>query len=215
MLVFLLPLVVLYEVASPSRETRVIAFDFLWRFLDLFGHVGVWMPALAVVVILVATQAVSGEPWSIRWHRVGWMYLESTVCALPLLVLNWTAPLVAFEEGPPPLLDGIILGIGAGVYEELLFRLILISLILMIGADALGFPRRTVAIIAVIVSSLAFAAHHHRPIGIESFDAVRFAFRTSAGVYLALIFWYRGYGPAAGCHAAYNVALVTLTSIRP
>ena len=37
-----------------------------------------------------------------------------------------------------------------------------------------------------------------------------FGFRTIAGMYLAIVFWYRGYGPAAGCHAAYNVALVCL-----
>jgi hypothetical protein len=37
---------------------------------------------------------------------------------------------------------------------------------------------------------------------------MRFLFRTIAGVYLAIIFWYRGYGSAAGCHAAYNVGLV-------
>lgn len=213
MLVFLLPLIVFHELASSSGETRVIAFDFFWRFLELFGHVGVWMPGLAVVVILLATQAASGESWSVRWNRVGLMYVESAALAAPLLVLNWTAPLVAFEGGRPPLFDGIVLGIGAGVYEELVFRLILISALLLIGADALRFPRRTVAIVAVIVSSLAFAAHHHKPIGVESFDLVRFVFRTIAGGYLALVFWYRGYGPAAGCHAAYNVALVTLTSI--
>ncbi len=212
MLVFLLPLIAFHELASPSSQTRVVAFDFFWRFLELFGHVGVWVPALAIVVILMATQAASGESWSVRWHRVGWMYVESAALAAPLLVLNWTAPLVAFEGGRPPLLDGIVLGIGAGIYEELVFRLILISAMLMIGADLMGLPRRTVAIVAVVVSSLAFAAHHHRPIGMEAFDAVRFAFRTIAGVYLAMVFWYRGYASAAGCHAAYNVALVALTS---
>lgn len=65
---------------------------------------------------------------------------------------------------------------------------------------------------AVAISSLVFAAHHHPPIGTEPFALVPFMFRAIAGVYLALVFWYRGYGPAAGCHAAYNVALAFLGS---
>ena len=52
-----------------------------------------------------------------------------------------------------------------------------------------------------------FAAHHHQPFGREPFDVTLFAFRAIAGCYLSIVFWYRGYGPAAGCHAAYNVAL--------
>ena len=109
-----------------------------------------------------------------------------------------------------PLLDRLALGIGAGIYEELVFRLVLISLVVMIGVDVLRLRQTTVAVVAVAVSSLAFAAHHHPPIGTEAFALVPFMFRTIAGVYLALVFWYRGYGPAAGCHAAYNVALALL-----
>jgi len=44
----------------------------------------------------------------------------------------------------------------------------------------------------------------------ESFGVL--LFRTMAGAYLAVIFWYRGYGSAAGAHAAYNVLL---TLLRP
>lgn len=188
---------------------RVIAFDLMWRFVALFGQVGAWTPALTVVAILIATHAASGEPWKVHWRRVLAMYPESVVLALPLLLLIWTVPLAAgtFQA---PLLDRIALGIGAGIYEELVFRLALISLILMIGADLLHFDRRNVVIVAVAVSALFFAAHHHRPFGADPFDPLRFAFRTGAGVYLAAIFWFRGYAPAAGCHAAYNVALVFL-----
>ena len=48
------------------------------------------------------------------------------------------------------------------------------------------------------------------PIGVEPFRLVPFLFRTVAGIYLAVVFWFRGYGPAAGCHAAYNLDLVFL-----
>ena len=209
-LVFLLPLIVFYEVASLARQDRVIAFDFLRRFFQLFGQVGMWAPGLAVIVILLATHVAAGDKWVVHWNRVGWMYVESVALSVPLLLLNWAVPLVSAAGNSSSLLDRLALGIGAGVYEELVFRLILISVIVMIGVDLLRRDRAPVAVAAVILSSLAFAAHHHRPIGAEPFELVRFLFRTMAGVYLAAIFWFRGYGPAAGCHAAYNVALVLL-----
>lgn len=211
-LVFLLPLILFYETASLARGDRVIAFDLMRRFFELFGDVGMWAPGLGVVVILLATHAASGESWSVRWRRVGLMYAESAALALPLLALNWTVRLTGTSEGSaatalPSLLDRIALGVGAGIYEELVFRLVLISLMVIIGVDLLRLRVTPVAAAAVALSSLAFAAHHHQPIGTEPFDLIPFMFRTVAGVYLAAVFWYRGYGPAAGCHAAYNVAL--------
>lgn len=217
MLVFLLPLILFYEAAiylygdSMVTPDRVIAFDLMWRFFALFGQVGIWTPALAVVAILVATHAASGEPWRVHWKRVLTMYPESLVLALPLLLMIWAVPLAA-GDNDAPLVDRFALGIGAGIYEELVFRLILISVILMVGADLLHFDRRNVVIFAIAVSSLFFAAHHHRPFGADTFDAVRFIFRTGAGAYLAAIFWYRGYALAAGCHAAYNVCLTMISS---
>ena len=212
-LVFLLPMIVFYEWASLTRQDRVIAFDLLQRFFELFGHVGMWAPGLAVIVILLATHVASGERWSVHWSRVGWMYVESVVLSLPLLLLNWTAPLAAIGVRFPPAVDQMALGIGAGIYEELVFRLVLISGVLMIGVDLARRERRSVAVVAVVLSALAFAAHHHAPFGTEPFSAFRFVFRAVAGVYLAAIFWYRGYASAAGCHAAYNVALVGLGSV--
>jgi hypothetical protein len=217
MLVFLLPLILFYEFASFAHRNslasseRVIAFDLMWRFIALFGQVGIWTPALAVIAILIATHAASGEKWSVHWKRVLTMYPESLALALPLLLMIWTVPL-AVSSGGAPVIDRIALGIGAGIYEELVFRLIMISLIMMVGADLLHYDRKNVVIVAVAVSSLLFAAHHHRPFGAYAFNPVHFIFRTGAGAYLAAIFWFRGYALAAGCHAAYNIALTLLGS---
>jgi membrane protease YdiL (CAAX protease family) len=130
-----------------------------------------------------------------------------------LLLLNWSVPLTPFWAGPG--LGAIAQGIGAGVYEELVFRLGLISLLMIVFADLLRLHRGTTAVAAVCVSAVLFAAHHHVPFGQEAFHWARFAFRTVAGVYLAVMFWYRGYALAAGCHATYNSSLVLLNIIRP
>ena len=207
-LVFLLPLLVFYEVASLMQPERVLAFDLLRQFFELFGHVGMWAPGVGVIVILLATHAASGDRWKIHWGRAGLMYVEAALLAIPLLALNWAIPLGSASASSSGMVERLALGIGAGVYEELVFRLVFISIAVMIGVDLLRLARAPVAVAAILLSSLAFAAHHHQPIGVEPFHLIRFVFRTVAGVYLAVVFWYRGYGSAAGCHAAYNVALV-------
>ena len=211
---FLLPLIIFYEVVSGARQGRVIAFDLLRQFLLMFGHVGLWAPGLAVILILLATHVASGERWVVHWREVGFMYLEAVVLAAPLLVLYLVIPLAASPSQPPILLSEIAMSIGAGIYEELVFRLALITLIVLVGTDILRLRPGPVAAAAILLSSLAFAAHHHPPMGAEPFLFSRFLFRTFAGAYLAVVFWYRGYGPAAGCHAAYNVALITWHSLE-
>lgn len=210
MLIFLLPLIIFYEIVCLGYPQRVIAYNILRHFMLLFGAVGVWAPALMIPVILLATHIVSGKLWKVHWGEVAWMYVESLLCAIPLLLLNWTVPLMAAEPGLTGTITAMAQGIGAGVYEELVFRLVFISLVLVIGSDVFGGDRRIVGVVAILLSAILFAAHHHYPIGAEPFDWVRFMFRMVAGVYLSTIFWYRGYASAAGCHAAYNSVLVLL-----
>lgn len=227
-LIFLLPFILFYEAVSLlhggalMRAEWLVAHALIRRFIELFGYAALWAPAVALIVILLATHAVSGERWVVHWRDVGRMYLEAPVMAVPLLLLNWAIPLQSmFREGftlwagrgASSMVAKTALGIGAGLYEELVFRLILITLVVIIGCDLLRLRRSGVAVAAILLSSLAFAAHHHRPIGVESFQFHQFTFRALAGGYLAVIFWYRGYGPAAGCHAAYNVALVILRAL--
>src|SRR6476620_9814971 len=60
-LVFLLPFIVLYELGTrqfasdPAHQTeqRIIAFNLMQQFFHLFGATGRYMPALAVVGILL------------------------------------------------------------------------------------------------------------------------------------------------------------------
>jgi len=212
-LVFLLPLLIFYEVASLAEPDRVLAFNLLRQFFELFGHVGMWAPGVAVIVILLATHAASGDAWKIHWGRVGLMYAEAALLAIPLLMLNWAIRLGPASAPSSGMVEDLALGIGAGVYEELVFRLVFISVVVMIGVDLLRLNPSSVAIAAVVLSALAFSAYHHQPIGVEPFAPIPFVFRAIAGVYLAVIFWYRGYGSAAGCHAAYNVALVVTGAI--
>lgn len=217
-LVFLLPFLLFYELGSlrlqPSldfeRADRVVAFQLLRVFFELFGTTGRWMPALAVVAILLGSQIASHHPWKVRPRSVLWLYAEAVAWAVPLLAVSRLFRLAGHQGPDANLWSDLVLCVGAGIYEELVFRLILICLMVMIGADLLRLSPGWTTLAAVLISALAFAAHHHPPIGGEPFHSARFVFRLAAGLYLGTLFVYRGYGLAAGTHVAYNLAVAAL-----
>jgi len=51
-----------------------------------------------------------------------------------------------------------VLAIGAGIYEELVFRLIAFAVLSLLLHDLLGLPRRRTALAVVLISALAFSA---------------------------------------------------------
>lgn len=157
------------------------------------------------------------------------MVVESAICALGLLCLSQllfpvlqlvgnlletpTARLVSLATGaasaprpatPHVAWDQIVGYVGAGIYEEALFRLLLFSA--MAALLSLLDIRRSLGLaLAALVSALAFAgAHNLGPQG-EPFQLVIFLFRTCAGLYFAWIYQARGFGISVGAHASYDV----------
>jgi membrane protease YdiL (CAAX protease family) len=129
------------------------------------------------------------------------------------------APVVAKPKPQSSLLADIVTGIGAGIYEELLFRLILICAIMLLLQDVIGINQHSAVIIAVLSSAALFGAHHHidfltgRANQSDLFDWAKFAFRTMAGVYFAAIFAIRGFGITAGTHAFYDIIATLINAL--
>jgi membrane protease YdiL (CAAX protease family) len=107
--------------------------------------------------------------------------------------------------GPATRLRDAVGFLGAGIYEELLFRLILLSL--AVWALRKAHAGTATVLLAVVLTSLLFAgAHYIGPAG-DSFRWFGFLFRYVAGVFFSLLFIYRGFGVAAGTHAAYDILI--------
>lgn len=112
----------------------------------------------------------------------------------------------------------IVTGIGAGIYEELVFRLILICILMLLFQDILRLPYKNSIVLAVVISAALFSAHHHidfrsgQPNDADPFNLTEFVFRTIAGVYFAALFAVRGFGITAGTHAFYNIIAVSIAT---
>ncbi|MHC4726612.1 MAG: CPBP family intramembrane glutamic endopeptidase [Planctomycetota bacterium] len=121
--------------------------------------------------------------------------------------------------GGESLLANIITGIGAGIYEELVFRLILICLLMLLFQDVFRLTHKNSIVLAVLISAALFSAHHHidflsgQPNANDPFNSIRFAFRTIAGIYFAVLFAIRGFGITAGTHAFYDIIATIINAI--
>ena len=123
------------------------------------------------------------------------------------------------EMSQPGVMAKIITAIGAGIYEELVFRLILICLLMLFFQDILHLTRNNSIVLSVLISAFLFSAHHHihfinGRFGFgEPFAIIPFTFRVLAGVYFAGIFAMRGFAIVAGAHAFYDIIAVGLNAM--
>lgn len=217
-LVFVAPLLAVYEVGvvwlGPDA-VRNGADAWLRALLRLAGFGQYFLLPCLTVCLLLAWHYLTRRPWRIRpavlYGMVGECLLLAVVLRMLLelqggLVKQWTcgldAPQVATRT--PAVLRNAISFLGAGIYEELLFRLGLLSLVVWV-AGRCGLKPGTSAAVGVGLANLVFAAAHHIAPESEPFCWSVFAFRFLAGVFFSVLFVYRGFGIAAGTHAAYDL----------
>lgn len=94
--------------------------------------------------------------------------------------------------------------LGAGLYEEWMFRLAAIPLLVAVLLWT-KIPATAAVALAIFLSSLGFSAAHYVGQFADPFTWSSFLFRFAAGVYFSLLYQSRGYGIAAGSHALYDV----------
>ena len=232
-LAFVLPLILIYELGTHGPwgggqgggatgnappPQHVIAFTLLQQFFGLFGATGRSLPALAVVGILLAWHVARQDRWRVRWPTLGGMAIEGSLLSLPLLALSVLVaqllrvvplaaaghPALGVARMPPD--DLLILCLGAGIYEELVFRLILLTVLTLFVKDLLQFPRVAATLFVVLLASLMFSGYHY--LGPEAFHWRTFAFRTLAGIYFGALFLTRGFCVTAATHAAYDILVL-------
>ncbi len=222
-LVFLLPFVIFYELGTREflydpvhrTEQRIIAFDQLQRFFWAIGATRPLMPAIAVVGLLLAWHIARKDRWKVSVGHVLAMFLESSLLAGPLLLIGFAitrylshlphAPLSASWHSSP---GYIVLSVGAGIYEELVFRLLGFALLSFLFTDLLQCKTWLASLLMVFTSAIAFSAYHY--LGDEVFNWRTFYFRAIAGAYFGIVFLCRGLGITAGSHIAYDVCIVLL-----
>jgi len=223
-LCFLLPFIVAYEIgsivflSSPSGQIdrTVSAQSIMARAFDMFGPVGIHLPGVTMIVVLLCWQVMVGGSWKIRWSVLAGMAAESAIWTFPLLVLvGLLGPHALAQSGASDpqtwsLGARFTISVGAGLYEELLFRMVAIAAAHFVMVDLFRASPRVGSTCAVLIAALAFGVYHT---GFGSFEPGWLLFYTAAGVYFGTLFMARGFGIVVATHAIYDI--IALVIIHP
>jgi len=102
----------------------------------------------------------------------------------------------------------LMLSLGAGLYEELLFRVLLVSALAAGARIVFGFGTAGAGVFATIVGALIFSAFHYiGPYG-DPFRLTSFTFRAISGVAFSALYLTRGFGITAWTHSLYDAFLL-------
>lgn len=234
-LVFLLPLLGIYEIGvvwvggAQEREVRNGADFWMRSGLQSLGVNGSLVLPLLVVGVLLAWHRLGGFRLRISRETLVGMFAESVLFAVVLLFLAqaqdmmfqcWFPSALNIHSSVPgqrPLLSiaaafgpRMIAFVGAGVYEEVLFRLAMLPACCAF-LRGVKMPKNWAAGLAIFLTSLMFSvAHYVGPAG-EAFSLFSFTFRVTAGCFFATVFLLRGFGITVGCHALYDILVGILT----
>jgi hypothetical protein len=216
---FVLPLLLAYEGGvvwlggAHPEALRNGADHWMRTGLQTLGLAWPWLPPalLAAVFGVWVLARRADQPGDLVGVLSG-MVIESVTFALGLWALSRTlAPMLehfgvqlALPSAPETALRQIVPYLGAGIYEEALFRLVLFSVLLGL-LRRFEVPLLARAVIAAACSATLFSlAHHVGPYG-QEYSNYLFLFRLLAGLYFAFLYQLRGFGIAVGAHACYNV----------
>ena len=223
-LVFIAPLLVIYEVGIirlGPYAMRNGAEVWLRMVLDQIGFGQYFLLPILTVGILLAWHHTTGQPWRVAPGISSGMLVESLLLALCLRGLLQIQG--AFCEVQPgiateipagtglasSLFSGVRTGVGylgAGIYEELMFRLLLLPVVVWILQR--GHVSRAAALLsAIVLTSLLFSGAHYIGPGGEQLRWFSFVFRFIAGAFFATLFVCRGFGIAVGTHAGYDIVI--------
>ena len=233
-LVFALPLFLLYEglaaalggapgTASVRNAADVALKTPFFLLSGARGSLAFFATVIAICIFLVARDLTRTRD-HLRPRMFALMLGESAVLALLLGVVVGTLTqrllgvltALAAQKGAASPLESLglstrlMLALGAGLYEELLFRVLLVGGIAAGLAWLLGRRTWLTSTIAAVVGALIFSAFHYVGEYGDRFELASFTYRTIAGLAFSGLYLVRGFGITAWTHALYDVYVMVL-----
>jgi hypothetical protein len=219
-LVLVFPLFLVYQIGVLFTLPVLNGADFLTVFLfrNLGLSTGSYLAySFAVAVAFVIAVTVLRHKQRFDPHLIVRVLLESAIYALTmgsLIVFVMTralgiSPQLAGGAGGFVAQQGlgtrIVMSLGAGVYEETVFRLGILTGLMFLFDRVIGMRRWIAFPLALLLQAALFSAMHHIPPYGDPLHVGIFVFRVLAGVCFGLLYSYRGFAVAVYTHALYDL----------
>lgn len=220
---FSLPLFLAYEIliliSQPNAEHIVRISVDSW-FKSLFSALGVNAVSISLLVVALLGFFIlykeREQLRTLRFKYFPYMIGESLVYAILVAFISKTLVSLLLNMGvsdPIEALTGLqkfALSLGAGLYEELFFRVILVSLLILLFNKFFNNVKWASITTAVILSAMLFSAMHYMGSMGDLFTFSSFLYRFIFGLILNGIYVWRGFGVTAWTHALYDVLVLLI-----
>jgi membrane protease YdiL (CAAX protease family) len=185
-----------------------------------YNHLHYWGLTAAIAGLYVGCLFLLGRDQALRPSRFLWIFLEGVAYAVAMKLLA-TAAVGQLSLGPSvlgaeksPVFVGVVMSLGAGFYEEVMFRVVLFGVGSKIFRGLFPFPVPFRRFLLSVFWAFACAAlfsfwHHLGPYG-EPFAWTPFLFRWVCGLVFTVIFVFRGFAPAVWTHTLYDLWVLVL-----
>lgn len=222
---FSVPLFLVYEalilISQPNAEHIVRISVDVWM-KSLFTYFGVNAISFSLLVMMLFGFFILYKERDrlkdLRLSYLPIMLLECLIYAIVVAFISNTLVSLIFNiAATDPIqslsyLQKLALSLGAGLYEELFFRVILVSLLVLLFNKLFG--KKWAAIVAAVtLSALLFSAVHYMGSMGDLFTFSSFMYRFLFGLILNGIYIWRGFGVAAWTHAIYDVLVISFLGV--
>jgi len=221
-LVLVFPLFLTYQIGVLFTLPVLNGADFLTVFLfrNLGLSTGAYLAYTAAVAVAFAVAvAVLRRKQRFDPRLIVPVVIESAIYALTMgslivfvmtRVLHVSPRLAGGMVASQGLGTRFVMSLGAGVWEETIFRLGIMTGIAVLLERVLGLGRWVAVAVALVVSSVLFSAMHHIPPYGDPLHLGVFLFRVLAGCFFGLVYQFRGFAVAVYTHALYDIYVLLL-----
>ena len=220
---FTLPLFFLYEINIFFLSWDDILVvrngaDFLMRNIlesfDIYGLYGLGLVFFLGLLVTYIFFIKEDQQQEVNINFLFIMLAESMLWSVVLYFLLFKFMVLLMNPVGKTILQQVTLAIGAGIYEEFLFRVLLIAGLSGILGFVFMWGKTFKSIIAVVLSGGIFSAFHFMGEYGDFFSMELFLIRFFAGLILGVLFMYRGFGITAYTHSIYDlIVLIRMTLI--
>ena len=220
---FTLPLFFLYEINILFLSWDDILVvrngaDFLMRNIlesfDIYGLYGLGLVFFLGLLITYIFFIKEDQQQEVNVNFLFIMLAESMLWSVVLYFLLFKFMVLLMNPVGKTILQQVTLAIGAGIYEEFLFRVLLIAGLSGILGFVFMWDKTFKNIIAVVLSGGIFSAFHFMGEYGDFFSMELFLIRFFAGLILGVLYMYRGFGITAYTHSIYDlIVLIRMTLI--
>ncbi len=221
-LIFTLPLFLIYEFGLMTLDQEQVpllrngADVLLRRMLEAVGLNG--LQAFGFIMLLVLVFILIGQlrkksAFAIKSSILFVMAVESLFWSLGLYFGMAFLEQALLTHTVSGWLHQVVLAVGAGIYEELVFRAALITGFAYLFKLFLGWRKVTCLAAAVFLSSLVFSVFHFLGSAADSYSFNLLLFRLFGGLYLGVLYVTRGYGITAWAHSIYDLIVLLIITV--